>query len=101
MADTRKKLERLSQFRNQFSDSAFWKKTSALARKAGMKTVYTALLLFYAYRRPETPLWAKNIVIGALGYLIAPIDWLPDLTPIIGFTDDIGVLSFGLVAVEA
>ncbi len=66
-----------------------------------MKTVYTALLLFYAYRRPETPLWAKNIVIGALGYLIAPIDWLPDLTPIIGFTDDIGVLSFGLVAVAA
>ena len=64
-----------------------------------MKTVYSALLLFYAYRRKETPTWAKSIVLGTLGYLISPFDALPDLTPIIGYTDDIGVLSFGLVTI--
>ncbi len=34
---------------------------------------------------------------GVIGYLLMPIDLLPDFTPIIGFTDDLGVLAFGLV----
>jgi uncharacterized membrane protein YkvA (DUF1232 family) len=36
-----------------------------------------------------------------LGYLIAPIDLLPDLTPFIGYTDDLGVLGVGLVAIAS
>lgn len=65
----------------------------------GVKVTYSALLLFYAYNRSETPKWAKNIIIGSLAYLLSPIDSIPDLTPFIGFTDDFGVLSFGLVTI--
>ncbi|MBX2929732.1 MAG: DUF1232 domain-containing protein [Saprospiraceae bacterium] len=93
MADSFKK------FANAFSENAFRRKIAKYARQAGMQTVYAALLMFYAYKRRETPVWAKNIAIGALGYLISPLDFLPDLTPIIGYTDDIGVLSFGLVTI--
>ena len=32
---------------------------------------------------------------------MAPIDSIPDLTPFLGYTDDIGVLSFGLVTIAA
>ena len=88
-------------YQEDFSEEGFWRKLTRYARQAGIKTVYTALLLFYAYRRKETPTWAKSIVFGALGYLIAPFDALPDLTPIIGYTDDIGILSFGLVTIAA
>ena len=84
-----------------FSENGLWKKLSAHASKLGQKTIYSVLLLFYAYRRKETPYWAKNIVLGVLGYLITPIDFIPDLTPIIGYTDDIGILSFGLVTIAA
>jgi len=86
-------------YSERFSESFFWKTLSRYARKIGLKTVYTALLLFYAYRQPETPGWAKNIILGTLGYLLSPFDAIPDLSPIIGYTDDIGVLSFGLVTV--
>lgn len=86
---------------SRFSENKLWKKIGHYAKQAGLKTVYSALLLFYAYKRKDTPVWAKNIVLGTLGYFLSPIDWLPDLTPIIGFTDDIGVLSFGLVAIAA
>ncbi|MEL6987599.1 MAG: YkvA family protein, partial [Bacteroidota bacterium] len=36
---------------------------------------------------------------GALGYLISPIDAIPDLTPFLGYTDDLGILGFGLVTI--
>ncbi len=91
--------EHLKKFAGAFSENRFWKKLAHYARQAGIQTVYAALLMFYAYKRPETPNWAKSISLGALGYLISPLDWLPDLTPIIGYTDDIGVLGFGLVTI--
>jgi uncharacterized membrane protein YkvA (DUF1232 family) len=87
-------------YKSAFSENNFWKKCSRYAKKAGSKTIYMALLLFYAYRRKETPAWAKHIVLGALGYLISPIDALPDLTPILGYTDDAGVLAFALVVIS-
>ncbi len=88
-------------YSSQFSENAMWSKLTGYAKKAGLKVVYTALLLFYAYKRKETPRWAKNIVLGALGYFLAPIDAIPDLAPLLGYTDDIGVLSFGLVTIAA
>lgn len=33
--------------------------------------------------------------------MMMPIDALPDITPIVGYTDDIGVLGIGLVTVAA
>ncbi|RMG80861.1 MAG: DUF1232 domain-containing protein [Bacteroidetes bacterium] len=86
-------------FSASFSENKFWKKIKSFGREAGLKTVYTALLLYYAFKRKETPAWARSIILGTLGYFIAPIDALPDLTPILGYTDDVGVLGFGLVTI--
>lgn len=80
-----------------FSENSLLGKIKNYFREAGTKVVYSALLLYYAFTRKETPVWAKNIILGVLGYFIAPIDALPDLTPLVGYTDDLGVLSFGLV----
>jgi uncharacterized membrane protein YkvA (DUF1232 family) len=73
----------------------------AFISKTGISLTYSALLLYYAYKRSDTPSWAKRIIAGSLGYLIAPLDALPDITPILGFTDDLGVLSYGLVTLAA
>lgn len=94
-------MKRLDKYRRYFSEIAFWSKLKQFAKAAGVKTVYSALLLYYAYKRKETPAWAKRSVLGVLGYLITPIDFLPDLTPIIGFTDDLGFLSMCLVIIAA
>lgn len=85
----------------QFSERRFWKRLPKLVQRAGIKVAYTALLLYNAYQRKETPVWARRIIMGALGYLLMPIDALPDITPIVGYTDDIGVLGIGLVTVAA
>lgn len=65
----------------------------------GAQLVYATLLIFYAYQQPDTPKWAKSTMLGAMGYLLSPIDSIPDLTPFIGFTDDLGVMMFALVTV--
>lgn len=72
---------------------------AARLKTVGVKLTYSALLLYYAYERSDTPAWAKNIILGSLAYLVSPFDAVPDLTPFLGFTDDLGVLSFGLVTI--
>lgn len=66
----------------------------------GQGIVYSTMLMYYAWKRPDTPKWAKRIILGALAYLLAPIDAIPDLTPILGFTDDLGVITFGLITIS-
>lgn len=82
-----------------FDNVAFLKKIKSYVRVAGVKVVYACLLLYYAFNRSETPSWAKRIILGSLAYLLAPIDVIPDLAPFLGFTDDLGVLMFGLVTI--
>lgn len=72
-----------------------------IVKKGGLSLIYTALLLYYAFKRSDLPVWAKSIIFGALGYLITPIDSIPDLTPILGYTDDLGILSYALVMIAA
>ncbi len=95
-----KKIEQLyAKYKKWFNEQTFGQALLRIAKKSGIKVVYTALLMYFAYKRPETPAWAKRIVIGVLGYLFAPIDLIPDLSPIIGFTDDLAFLSLGLVTI--
>ena len=88
-------------YRRFVRPSTFIRKMSRLARTAGTRTAYIALLLYYAYERKETPKWAKRVVLGSLGYLLMPLDAVPDLTPILGYTDDLAVLAAGLTTVAA
>ena len=65
----------------------------------GTRLVYSVLLMLYAYQSEKTPSWAKKIIIGAIAYLFSPLDGVMDLTPVIGFTDDLGIISFALVTI--
>jgi len=87
---------------NVILQDMMWKNTiPRILRKGGLSLVYSALLLFYAFKRSDLPVWARSIIIGALGYLLTPIDSVPDLTPILGYTDDLGILSYALVMIAA
>lgn len=78
-----------------------WRKISRFAKRLGQRVVYMVLLMYYAYRNPQTPAWAKRIILGTLAYFISPIDFLPDLTPFLGFSDDLGLLGVSLATVAA
>ena len=88
-----------NKFENEFSDEGFWSKVKKFAKSAGENILNPALKLYYAAQDPETPTWAKTTIYGALGYFISPIDAIPDLTPVVGYSDDLGVLVAATAAV--
>ena len=81
-----------ARYRKQYSDGSFWDKLKRVAKTAGMKVVYPALLLQYMLKSDDVPLKAKLILSAALGYFILPLDFIPDFAPLLGFTDDLGVI---------
>ncbi len=94
-----KPKEVLNRLVHRFNDNTMLKLIKGYIQVAGIQVVYAALLLYYAYHAKDTPAWAKRIVLGALAYLLAPLDLVPDLSPILGFTDDLSILLFGLVSI--
>ena len=86
----------MTDYKTHFSESAFWNKLSGSAAAAGRKAVEAALVLYYCYRDPDTPAKARAVILGALGYLILPLDLIPDFIPGVGFTDDLAGLATAL-----
>ncbi len=81
-------------YSNEYSDNKFWKKLSRCGNKMGAKLMYYALLLYYLAKDQDVPIKVKAEIIGALGYLILPVDVIPDFIPVMGFTDDLAALMF-------
>lgn len=50
-------------------------------------------------RDPSTPRRVKLTLLAALGYFVLPLDALPDVMPLLGFTDDAAVIAAALAAV--
>ena len=78
----------LVKYECNYSEAAFWEKVKKIASKAGVKTIYYALVLYYTLTDPSTPAKYKAVIMGALGYFILPFDLLPDLIPFAGLADD-------------
>ncbi len=55
--------------------------------------------LISALDNPITPKSMKALIIGAIGYIILPIDLIPDGIPGIGFTDDLASTAAVVAAV--
>jgi uncharacterized membrane protein YkvA (DUF1232 family) len=50
-------------------------------------------------RDPATPRRVRLTLLAALGYFVLPLDALPDVMPLLGFTDDAAVIAAALAAV--
>lgn len=83
-------------YKDTFSATGFVEKISRIAKRAGVKLVYVALLLYYTLESDKVSIKDKAIIIGALGYLISPLDVVPDAIPIAGLGDDLAVLIYVL-----
>ncbi|HSP86766.1 MAG TPA: DUF1232 domain-containing protein, partial [Ignavibacteriaceae bacterium] len=81
--DTSEKIE--------YVESNIWTKLEAVGRKISFAKDILALV---NYMRDSFVSWhRKAIVVGALIYFISPIDTIPDIAPLFGYLDDLGVIT--------
>lgn len=75
----------------EYIDKEFPKKIKKSAKRISFIEDVIAL---YNYLKDDTVKWyRKLIVVSALLYFIAPIDTVPDLAPLVGYLDDLGVIA--------
>lgn len=90
------KIPDLNKYKEKFTKNDFIEKIQRIAKRAGAKLVYAALILYYSIDSDKVSFKEKVIIIGALGYLITPLDIMPDAIPLAGLSDDLGVLIYVL-----
>ncbi len=80
-------------FEKAYKERLFWKKLKKYLLQIGKDLVEEALTLYYCLKDPQTPNGVKITIICALGYLIMPIDLIPDLLVPVGFIDDAAAIA--------
>ncbi|OBZ94453.1 hypothetical protein ADU59_16420 [Pararhizobium polonicum] len=55
---------------------------------------------YYCAMDPATPLRTRGILLGALAYFVMPFDFIPDFLAVVGFSDDIAVLTAAFAAIS-
>ena len=73
---------------------AFWGKARRVASR--LPFAEDLLAAYYCAFDHTTPLQVKAALVGALAYFVLPFDVVPDILPLVGFTDDAAVLVTAL-----
>lgn len=86
-------------YASNYDSNKLFDKIAKFAKKAGVKSVYMVLMLYYALVDKNMPMNDRMLVMAALGYFILPVDLIPDALPVVGFTDDATALVYALKSV--
>lgn len=76
----------------------FWRTAKRAAAKIPFMDEIVAA--YYAALDRRTPFKARMTLLAALGYFVMPADMIPDFLAVVGFTDDIAVLTAAIAAVR-
>jgi uncharacterized membrane protein YkvA (DUF1232 family) len=69
----------------------FWIKLKKVAAK--LPFTEDLLAAYYCAFDKQTPRHVQVALFGALAYFVLPFDFIPDMMPVLGFTDDAAVLA--------
>ena len=72
----------------------FWHKARRVV--AGLPFAEDLLAAYYCAFDHATPMPVKASLVGALAYFVLPFDGIPDVLPLLGYTDDAAVLLTAL-----
>lgn len=92
--------ENMDEYAKNYSESGLWDKVRDNVSSIGVTVIYKAFQLYYVAQSDTCPMKIKAGIIGALGYLISPIDLVPDLIPVVGYTDDAAAIAFAITAAQ-
>jgi uncharacterized membrane protein YkvA (DUF1232 family) len=82
--------DRLAQDRESVR-KRFWIKLKQVA--ARLPFAEDLLAAYYCAFDKDTPRHVQVALMGAIAYFILPFDFVPDMMPVLGFTDDAAILA--------
>ena len=88
-------------YEKSYSESGLWEKIEKFAKTAGKEIVTNVLKLYYAMALGKATPKQIAVIIGALGYFILPADLIPDIAPVIGYTDDFAAVCYVFNIIES
>ena len=65
-------------------------------RKGFEKLEYETYAIYLSYKDPRVPWYIKILIILFLGYILSPIDIIPDFIPVLGYLDDFILVTVGI-----
>lgn len=83
-------------YADSYSDEGLMSKLKRVGKKMGGKLLYNVYVLYYVLKSRDVPVKVKAEIIGALGYVLIPLDLIPDFIPVAGFTDDLAAVAFAV-----
>lgn len=90
----------LEKYQDKYSEEGLLQKISKYGKLIGFEALYKIVQLWYVLQKNDVPAKQKALIMGALGYLIAPLDFIPDVVPVLGYTDDFVAVTFALIQVQ-
>ena len=88
---TEKEIEDDYKEKSNYVEENLWSKVQRVGKKISFAKDVIAL---YNYMKDSYVSWhRKAIVVMGLIYFISPIDTIPDIAPLIGYLDDLGVIT--------
>jgi len=90
------KEDDLAKYAPHYSARALRRKVAQMPRRVCRSVLEQALLLYAVLTDKNTPLWARALIIGALGWFVCPLDAVPDGIPVLGYVDDAAVMAFAI-----
>ncbi len=78
---------------------SFWIKLKRVATK--LPFAEDLLAAYYCAFDRETPRHVQVALLGAIAYFVLPFDFIPDMLPVLGFTDDAAVLATAIRMVSS
>lgn len=93
-------INELTSYQKYYSDNNLWSKISSAAKRIGYEMTYYLLVLYYTMLSPNVSIKNKAVICGALGYFILPADLMPDIIPILGFTDDLAAIKLAYDSIK-
>ena len=90
----------VNKYQEKYDERGFWNFVVKTGKAVGEPILRKALELYYAMTRQDMPIDAKLKIMGALAYLVMPLDLIPDFIPVVGWTDDAAALAFAYTSAQ-
>lgn len=88
-------------YQEKYDENKFLNKITDYGKKIGVTPIYLVFLLYHSMKSKQISTFAKAPIAGAIAYFVSFVDFLPDITPFVGYCDDVTIIVGSLAVIAS